>query len=102
MTGLMGASDCMQKYWAARARQERMASALEAAQDELAASHAKQLAHESERRGLGEQLAKAQSAVLKEKEKNALLVRKLAATEVMLKVVHREVQHADANASQLP
>ena len=85
---------------ATRARYERMTQRLEAAQRELASAHSAELAFDGERRSLCDQLAHAQSSSLREREKNELLMRKLAATDACMKVLHREVQHADANAHE--
>ena len=84
----------------ARTRHDRMAERVEATQRELGAAHAREITFDGERRALGEQVARAQAAALREREKNETLMRRLAVTDASMRVLHREVQHADANAHE--
>lgn len=79
-------------------RHEQIESELARAREGLAEAHRAALAHEQERRKLGEALLSAKAASLREQEKSDVLVRRLAKVEIELKVFHAEVRHVDREA----
>lgn len=74
------------------------AAQLNAAEEKVASSHARELAVEDQRRQLVESLHRAQGGSLRLAEKSEGLMRRLDHSSVVTQILLRELAHADANA----